>query len=88
MARFQTLPLRPVDFVLAYSVPFLAFSLIQIVFTFLIGFVVGLQATVGILVAFLFFGSSRFSLLRLGLFLEHRAQQTLFFRLEMFWFLL
>ncbi len=51
MARFQTLPLRPVDFVLAYSVPFLAFSLIQIVFTFLIGFVVGLQATVGILVA-------------------------------------
>ena len=51
MARFQTLPLRPVDFVLAYSVPFMAFSLIQIVFTFLIGFVVGLEATIGILIA-------------------------------------
>lgn len=51
LARFQTLPLKPFDFVLAYSLPFMALSLIQVVFTFLVGFIVGLKATVGILIA-------------------------------------
>lgn len=48
-ARFQTLPLRPFDFVLAYSIPFIPPAILQIVITYGIGLIFGLQLSWGLL---------------------------------------
>lgn len=53
LARLQTLPLKPIDFILGYSLPFVPVALLQMIFIFAIGFLFGLQFTWGILLSVL-----------------------------------
>jgi len=43
--RFQTLPLSAIDFILAYSLPFLPVALLQVFITYIIGIALGMTIT-------------------------------------------
>lgn len=65
--RFQTLPLRPSDFILSYSLPYLVFAMIQIIVTYSIGFILGLPFTWGILISIPFLIPMAFIFIALGI---------------------
>lgn len=69
LARLQTLPLKPIDFILGYILPFLPVALLQMVFLFAIGFVFGLQFSWGILLSFLILLVIAFIMISIGVIL-------------------
>ncbi|MBR7151050.1 MAG: ABC transporter permease [Clostridia bacterium] len=54
LQRLYTTPLRPLDFILGYTLPILPFSLAQSVICYAVAFLLGLEVTLNCLLAILF----------------------------------
>ncbi len=54
LQRLYTTPLRPIDFILGYTLPILPFAVAQSVICYLVAILLGLDITVGILLAVVF----------------------------------
>ncbi|MBO7196978.1 MAG: ABC transporter permease [Clostridia bacterium] len=54
LQRLYTTPVRPIDFILAYTLPMIPISLLQTVICYIAAVILGLDITVGILYAILF----------------------------------
>ena len=54
LIRLYATPMKASDFILGYALPFLPISLVQCLFCYLIGWILGLKMTVNILYALLF----------------------------------
>lgn len=54
LARLYTTPMRPVDFILGYTLPIIPFSVAQSVICYIVAIILGLEITVNILFAVLF----------------------------------
>lgn len=65
--RFQTLPLSEIDFVLAYSLPFLFVAFMQIIVTYIIGIILGLTISWMVLLSVLIYLPIAILFISLGL---------------------
>ena len=54
LSRLYTTPMKPVDFILGYTLPIIPFSLAQAVICYIVAIILGLKVTVNILLALLF----------------------------------
>ena len=54
LQRLYTTPLRPIDFILGYTLPIIPFAVAQSIICYLVAFLLGLEITVNVLLAVLF----------------------------------
>ena len=54
LSRLYTTPMKPVDFILGYTLPIIPFSLAQAAICYIVAIILGLEVTVNILLALLF----------------------------------
>lgn len=54
LQRLYTTPLRPIDFILGYTLPIVPFAVAQSIICYLVAFILGLEITVNVLLAVLF----------------------------------
>lgn len=54
LSRLYTTPMKPVDFILGYTLPIIPFSLAQALICYIVAIILGLKITVNILLALLF----------------------------------